>query len=248
MSAHVSLLQALADRELQAQQPLSSANSISLGRLLPQMSYYAMAALMHWRAHQHELGFVIPTGNLGNAMAAIMAREIGLPISTITLATNANRVLVDYFDGGSYRPHASIATLANAMDVGTPSNFERLQWLYPDPVALRAAFIARAVDDDAIRASIVRAEREHDAVLCPHSACALNVLEQLRRAGDRSDIAIVATAHAAKFEQVVEPLIGHAVTIPDSLNALLERPSSAMPLAADYAAFRAILHSDPLAD
>ena len=240
--------QALADRELQADRPLSSANSISLGRLLPQMSYYTMAALAHWRASGRELGFVIPTGNLGNAMAAILARSIGLPIGPITLATNANYVLTDYFAGADYRPHASVTTLANAMDVGEPSNFERLQWLYPDPVVLRAAFIARAVNDGAIRASIVRAEREHDLVLCPHSACALNVLEALRRAGDRSDMAIVATAHAAKFEQVVEPLIGHAVTIPDSLNALLERPSSAMPLAADYAAFRAILHSDPLAD
>ena len=240
--------QALADRELQAQQPLSSANSISLGRLLPQMSYYAMAALMHWRARGCELGFVIPTGNLGNAMAAIMARAIGLPISTITLATNANRVLPVFFDGADYAPQSSVATLANAMDVGAPSNFERLQWLYPDPRALRAAFIARAVDDDAIRASIVRAEHDHDVMLCPHSACALDVLEQLRRSGDPSDLAIVATAHAAKFEQVVEPLLGHAVAVPASLNALLERPSSATPLAATYGAFLAALQSSPSPD
>ena len=237
--------QALADRELQAQRPLSSANSISLGRLLPQMGYYAMAALMHWRAHGRELGFVIPTGNLGNAMAAIMARAIGLPISTITLATNANRVLPAFFNGAEYAPQPSVATLANAMDVGAPSNFERLQWLYPDSFLLRAAFVARAVDDAAIRAGIVDAEREHDVMLCPHSACALNVLQQLRRSGERSDLAVVATAHAAKFEQVVEPLLGHAVAIPASLNALLQRPSSATPLAADYRVFRAALQSSP---
>ncbi len=235
--------QALADRDLQAQRPMSSANSISLGRLLPQMSYYAMAALAHWRSTGRELGFVIPTGNLGNAMAAIMARAIGLPIGSITLATNANHVLADFFDGGEYCPQESIATLANAMDVGVPSNFERLQWLYPDPTLLRAAFIARAVDDDAIRATIRRAEREHHVMLCPHTACALGVLDQLRRAGDTSDYAIVATAHAAKFERVVEPLLGRTVAIPDSLNTLLNRPSSATPLVADYDAFRNALQS-----
>lgn len=235
--------QALADRDLQAQHPMTSANSISLGRLLPQMTYYTLAALTHWREHGNVLGFVIPTGNLGNAMAAMLARAIGLPIGTITLATNANRVLVDYFDGGNYRPHQSIATLANAMDVGAPSNFERLRWLFPDPVALRAALAALSVDDDAIRATIIRAEREYDVILCPHSACALHVLERLRSEGNQSDMAIVATAHAAKFEQVVEPLLGHAVLVPDSLNALLNRASSAVPLTADYDAFRTTLQS-----
>lgn len=235
--------QALADRELQSQRPLSSANSISLGRLLPQMSYYAAAALGHWHVTGRELGFVIPTGNLGNAVAAMMARAMGLPISSITLATNANRVLPDYFDGGDYRPQDSVATLANAMDVGAPSNFERLQWLYPNAAKLRTAFVARSVDDAAIRESIQVAERDHGVALCPHTACALDALAQLRDAGDRRDLAIVATAHAAKFEQVVEPLLGHAVPVPETLQILLHKTSNATPLAASYDAFRNALTS-----
>ena len=114
---------------------LSSANSISLGRLLPQMSYYAKAALDHFRTHGEKLNFAIPTGNLGNALACILARKIGLPIGEVLLATNANDVLPRFFDGGDYVPQASTATLANAMDVGAPSNFERLRWLYPDPTS-----------------------------------------------------------------------------------------------------------------
>ncbi|MFZ2234982.1 MAG: threonine synthase [Dokdonella sp.] len=239
---------ALADRELQAQRPLSSANSISLGRLLPQMSYYAMAALARWRATENELGFVIPTGNLGNAMAALMARAIGLPIGAITLATNANHVLADYFAGGEYLPHDSIATLANAMDVGAPSNFERLGWLFPDDPALRNSIAAEVVDDDTIRATIRNADRDHAVALCPHSACALAVLRRLRAAGDRSDQAIVATAHAAKFEQVVEPLLGCSVAVPASLAELLDRSAKATPMAADYAAFRKILQTGGFPD
>jgi threonine synthase len=226
---------ALNDVELQRDAPLSSANSISLGRWLPQMAYYAHAALAHHRAHRETLSFVIPTGNLGNALAAILARTIGLPIGEITLATNANDVLPAFFAGGDYTPRASVATLANAMDVGAPSNFERLRWLYPDAQRLRAAFVAKAVDDAAIRHSIEHAWRGFGVAICPHTATALHVRESLRRSSQGA-WAVAATAHPAKFETIVEPLIGARVEPPPALAALLERPSHSRPIAVDYAA------------
>ncbi len=218
---------ALSDEALQARAPLSSANSISLGRLLPQMSYYAHAALRHHAQTGNALNFVIPTGNLGNAMAAILARALGVPIGRIVLATNANRVLPDYFDGGEYAPQPSVATIANAMDVGAPSNFERLRWLYQgDDAALRAAFTSASVGDEAIRLVIARRFRHFGEVFCPHTATAIKVLEDLRNQGADGDWAVAATAHPAKFESVVEPLVG-AVAVPPALNDLLQRPAHA---------------------
>lgn len=229
--------QALNDTDLQRDVPLSSANSISLGRLLPQMSYYAAASLAHWRAHSQPLNFVVPTGNLGNAFAAILARALGLPLGRIVLATNANDVLPQFFDGADYLPRASIATLANAMDVGAPSNVERLRWLYPDDAELRRAFRAERVDDAAIRDTIARRYRDHGEVFCPHTACAVKVLDDLRRDDADGDWCVVATAHPAKFEGIVEPLIGRSVDVPPMLAALLQRPASARPLADDYKQF-----------
>lgn len=235
--------QALNDAEMQAEAPLSSANSISLGRLLPQMSYYAHAALSHRAATGNALNFVVPTGNLGNALAAILARALGVPLGHIVLATNANRVLPDYFHGRRYTPQASVATIANAMDVGAPSNFERLRWLYHgDDEALRASFTASAVDDVVIREVISRRFEDHGEIFCPHTATAVKVLEDLRAAGEGGDWAVAATAHPAKFESVVEPLIGRAVEIPPALNDLLQRPAHAEPVPAQYDALkRAIL-------
>ncbi|MFT4255908.1 MAG: threonine synthase [Pseudoxanthomonas sp.] len=231
--------QALNDADLQAQAPLSSANSISLGRLLPQMSYYAHAALSHRAATGNALNFVIPTGNLGNALAAIVARALGVPLGRIVLATNANRVLPDYFAGGDYAPRASVATLANAMDVGAPSNFERLRWLYrDDDAALRAAFVSQGVDDATIREVIARRFRDHGEIFCPHTATAVKVLEDLRTAGETGDWAVAATAHPAKFESVVEPLIGRAVQVPPALEELLQRPAHATPVPAQYDALK----------
>ncbi|MFT3756440.1 MAG: threonine synthase [Pseudoxanthomonas sp.] len=231
--------QALNDADLQAQAPLSSANSISLGRLLPQMSYYAHAALSHRAATGNALNFVIPTGNLGNAMAAIIARALGVPLGWIVLATNANRVLPDYFAGGDYAPKASVATLANAMDVGAPSNFERLRWLYRgDDAALRAAFTSQGVDDATIREVIARRFRDHGEIFCPHTATAVKVLEDLRAAGEAGDWAVAATAHPAKFESVVEPLIGRAVQVPPALDELLQRSAHATPVPAQYDALK----------
>lgn len=229
--------QALSDADLQRDVPLSSANSISLGRLLPQMSYYAAASLSHWRAHGQPLNVVVPTGNLGNAFAAILARALGLPLGRIVFATNANDVLPQFFDGADYTPRASVATLANAMDVGAPSNVERLRWLYPDDAELRRAFRAERVDDTAIRDTIARRYRDHGDVFCPHTACAVKVLEDLRRDGADGDWCVVATAHPAKFEGIVEPLIGRSVDVPPMLAALLQRPATARPLADDYVQF-----------
>jgi threonine synthase len=223
---------ALNDTALQAQVPMSSANSISLGRLLPQMSYYAHAALRWWRAHGEPLNFIVPTGNLGNALACLWVREMGLPVGQVRLACNANATLADYFGGADYTPRDAVATLANAMDVGAPSNFERLRWTFPDPSVLRQQVHADCVDDDAIRQTITLHTRQHGEVFCPHTATARYVLDQLRAAGDSSTWAMVATAHAAKFESVVEPLLGHPLDVPPALAVMLQRPATALPLAA----------------
>jgi len=233
--------QALADAALRTRVPLGSANSISLGRLLPQMAYYAQAALAHWRERDTKLHFVVPTGNLGNAVACVLARACGLPIGTIALATNANRVLPDFFAGADYAPQPSRATLANAMDVGAPSNFERLSWLYPDTAQLRREFVAQTIDDETISATISRRNAEHGEVFCPHTATAMRLLERLRADGAEGEWAVVSTAHPAKFEGIVEPLIGTSMPVPSSLAELLERPAHAEPLANDYAELRKAL-------
>ena len=223
----------LSDAAFKQEVPLGSANSISLGRLLPQMAYYAHASLAHWRASGRPLNFVVPTGNLGNALACFLARRMGLPIGELVLANNANDALAKFFEGGDYAPQPSIATLANAMDVGAPNNFERLQWLEPDAASLRAQLSAESVGDDAIRATIVDTWKRYGETVCPHTACAVRVLQRLRTRGVDGDWAAVSTAHPAKFPEVVEPLIGQEVPLPPALATMLERPSHAQPLADD---------------
>ncbi len=223
---------ALNDAVLQERVPLSSANSISLGRLLPQMSYFAHAALGWWREHRTSLNFIVPTGNLGNALACLWVRQLGLPVGTVRLACNANATLPDYFAGGDYAPREAITTLANAMDVGAPSNFERLRWTFPDETALRHLVQAGSVDDDRISRTIVHHAQAHDEVFCPHTATAMAVLDELRARGDSAPWAVVATAHPAKFEAVLEPRLGRRLEVPAALATMLARAATAEPLAA----------------
>ena len=234
---------ALNDAELQAQAPLSSANSISLGRLLPQMSYYAHAALRHRAATGRTLNLVVPTGNLGNALACLLAKRMGLPIGNIVLASNANTVLPDFFAGGDYAPQPSIATLANAMDVGAPSNFERLQYLYPDAAELRATLRAEAVSDDQIRAAIVRVRDGRSHVVCPHTACAADVLDRLRARGASGDWAAVATAHPAKFPETVEAATGETPVMPRTAAHLAGKPERFDRLPADAETIKAYVRA-----
>jgi threonine synthase len=220
---------AFADHELTRQHGLVSANSISLGRLLPQMAYYVHASLEASAAGKPPVHFVVPTGNLGNGFACVLAREAGLPIGKIVLATNANRVLPEFLRTGRYEPTASLATMANAMDVGAPSNLERLRDRYTDPAAVVEA---DWVDDDTIRATITATLRDRGVVVCPHTACGLAVRERLRARGVTGPWIVAATAHPAKFDSVVEPLIGRSVMVPPALAALLARPAHAEPMAA----------------
>lgn len=219
---------AFANAGLQAQVPLTSANSISIGRLLPQMAYYAQAALRHVRAGGDALNLAIPSGNLGNALAAIWARALGLPIGEIAIITNANRALPDFFATGNFEPRPSIPTLANAMDVGAPSNLERLRHGFEQSGRLHCT----SVDDAAIRHRIPAFDAEFGQAICPHTACAAEFVAQRRAAGDTRHWTIVATAHSAKFETVVEPLLGRSIEVPPALVHWLAQPAAAIPLAA----------------
>jgi threonine synthase len=237
---------AFADPALRRERHLSSANSINLGRLLPQMVYYAAASLQIWRDHHERASFVIPSGNLGNALACTWARRIGLPIDRIVLAHNANRTVVDYFHNGEWHPRASVPTLASAMDVGNPSNMERLRALYPELGSLRAAVSADTVDDAAIRARIRLGFERYGQLWCPHTATAAEVHDRMAAGAAGSGglpgrWVVVATAHPAKFPEIVEPLIGRSVPVPETLARLLARPTACTEIGADPAELQAAL-------
>jgi threonine synthase len=234
--------QAFGDAQLKARGALSSANSINLGRLLPQAVYYAAASLEVWRAHGERASFVVPSGNLGNALACLWARQLGLPIGSVVLAHNANRTVPDYLESGQWRPRPSIATLASAMDVGDPSNMERLRTLFPQIAALRAAVSAVSVDDEAIRERIRRGYRQFGQVWCPHTATAAEAWERLpEEQRRRGRWVLVATAHPAKFREIVEPLTGKPVEVPQTLARLFARPVSCVEIDASLPALRAAL-------
>jgi threonine synthase len=228
---------AMADDVLRAERRLSSANSISIGRLLPQMAYYAWAATEWMRRHGAEPGFIVPTGNLGNAAAAMWARRMGVPIREIVLATNANPAITAFTGGAEWAPQPTVSTLATAMDVGNPSNMERVLHLFGGPDATRGALRAAQVTDDEIRRVIREGAAAWGETWDPHTATAVAVRERLRGEG----WIMVATAHPAKFEQIVEPLVGRDIPVPPELQALLDRPSHAEPLEPTLDAFRAAL-------
>ncbi|NID17332.1 threonine synthase [Luteibacter yeojuensis] len=224
---------ALADTALQEDVAMSSANSISVGRLLPQMAYFGHASLHA----EGRMNTIVPTGNLGNAVACLWARAIGLPIGDVIFACNANETLPEFFAGMPYRPRDAIPTIANAMDVGAPSNFERLVHLYGGEEATRRAGHAESVDDAEIRATIRRYAASDGEVFCPHTATGIRLFERRRLAGDRREWTVAATAHPAKFDTIVEPLVGRRVDVPEALETMLAREASAEPMAADARLF-----------
>ncbi len=217
--------EAFVDVTLRTKHRFSSANSINIGRLLPQMVYYVASSLDVQRRTGAKPSFIIPAGNLGNAFAAVWARALGFPIGRIILAHNANRTVPEYLQSGIWQPRPSVPTLASAMDVGNPSNMERIRALYPTVDSIREELSAYSVDDATIRARIGEDFMHYGREWCPHTATAAEVYARLS-AQERRDHpwVLVATAHPAKFNEVVEPIIGKAVDIPESLARLLRLP------------------------
>lgn len=210
---------------------LSSANSINLGRLLPQMVYYVYASMLYKERTGKEPVIIIPSGNVGNCTGAYWAKAIGAPIKRIVLAVNANTTIPEYLESGEYKPRDSVRTLANAMDVGAPSNMERLFSLFPSYEEMKANVSAWSVSDEEIKKTIVDEYRKEGYVLCPHTACAERVrLDHF----DGEPVIIVSTAHPAKFDTVVEPLIGATVPMPAALSDLVNRPSTFTEIGTDY--------------
>jgi threonine synthase len=209
--------EAFADRALREKARLTSANSINIGRLMPQIFYYARAAAAH-----PDAVFSVPSGNFGNLTAGLIAWKLGAPIRGFIAATTVNDTLPRYLETGRYEPRASVPTLANAMDVGNPSNVERMRWLFADDVAaMRQKIMPSVHTDGEVRAAIGELWRAHGYLADPHSA--IGYLGT-RRASHDAPAVFLATAHAAKFREVVEPIIGTSVPLPAALEEALSKP------------------------
>jgi threonine synthase len=215
---------AFSDRRLREAAQLTSANSINVGRLLPQSFYYAWAALQ-----QPNAIWSVPSGNFGNLTAAVMAKRPGFPLAQFIAATNVNDVVPQYLASGTYAPRASVRTVANAMDVGAPSNFERIQALYNDSLqSVRTDIHGAAFDDVQVTHAIADVYAQYGYVLDPHSAIAWLGLQHVANRDPRSALrdprVFVATAHPAKFRETVEPAIDRPVKLPPALAAAMNRP------------------------
>ena len=224
--------QAFADDEVRKRVWLTPANSINLGRLLPQVIYYFLLARL-----EGDLVVSVPSGNFGNLTAGLIAKRLGLPVRRFVAATNVNDVVPEYLRTGTYAPRPSRRTVANAMDVGAPSNFERIRAMYDDSIdRIREDLVGAAFDDAAIVAEIGRVYRERQYLLDPHGAIAwLGLQEQLEQY-PRATGVFLATAHPAKFREVVEPAIGARVPLPVALSDAIARPRQSAHIDVDYPA------------
>jgi threonine synthase len=230
--------QAFADDELRTHVWLTPANSINLGRLLPQVFYYFILARILGKGPIVS----VPSGNFGNLTAGLIAKRLGLPVRKFVAATNVNDAVPQYLRTGEYHPKPSVRTVANAMDVGAPSNLERVQALYGNDIeALRRDVVGCAFDDRHIVAAIADVYLRHDYLLDPHSAIAWLALQEALADEPDAQGVFVATAHPGKFREVVEPAIGRTVPLPRPLQEALGRPRHSVSMNVDYGALRDFL-------
>jgi threonine synthase len=264
---------ALGDRDLNSRFDLSSANSINVARLVPQTTYYVAAsgriasgvydadeeatprlaspqgAIRFPRSHAPSdkgapVVFSVPSGNFGNLTAGLYARAMGAPIARFIAATNVNRTVPDYLEKGNYEPRASIPTISNAMDVGAPSNFERMKthWSWKQ---LREMLVGVSVTDDETRSTIQRVATRGSYVLDPHGAVAWTAVDAVAQGegGGGEAFVVLATAHPAKFAETVDVLVG-PVAVPPALRAVMERDVNSLSISAEFTALKGVLLSN----
>ncbi len=258
--------QAFADRGLRARIALTSANSINIGRLLPQTFYYIHALTELARtAPNRELVVSVPSGNFGNLTAGLIARRaLGMSLARFVAATNENSVVPEYLAGHGFRPRPSVETISSAMDVGDPSNFRRIVHLFggdgeglvpggpempadtrrPDSVApsrLRRCLTGSSWTDRETRDCIRGVWRRRGIAIDPHTAVGLLGLRRELRRRPAACGVVLATAHPAKFAETVEPLIGEALSIPPGIARVMDRPRRSIEVDPELAAVRKVL-------
>ena len=229
---------AFMDDELNSLMKLTSANSINVARFLPQSFYYFYAyAQMKARGLADNLVVCVPSGNFGNICSALFAKAMGLPVKRFIAANNINDVFFKYLQTGVYSPKHSVQTLANAMDVGDPSNFARILDLYGGCWEnIRKDISGAVVNDSAIKKSILECWRDNAYLLDPHGACGFRALSDGLQPGEAG--VFCETAHPAKFKDTVEKVIGEPVAIPERLAAFMKGQKQAVSLPKDFEDFK----------
>lgn len=234
---------AFLDKELSEEQNLTSANSINISRLVPQAFYYFNA--VRSLPEDSDVVFVIPSGNFGNLTAGLLAQRLGLPIRHFVAATNVNDVVPRYLADGEYDPQPSIATISNAMDVGAPSNFARMQELFEnDWDTMRENISGVAFDDEETREEISRVAEENDYIMCPHTAVASLAAGVWAEAMPSTQNVILSTAHPSKFLPTMEEQLGEGnIEIPERLACLAHEEKVAINMQADDQALKDFLRN-----
>ncbi len=232
--------EAFLDEELCQKLHLSSANSINISRLIPQTFYYFYA---YSQLQGKPLVVSIPSGNFGNLCGCLIAKKMGLPIAKLIASTNVNDVVPEYLDTGVFTPRPSTTTIANAMDVGNPSNFARLNELYGGDVEkMRADIIGKRYTDEQIKVALKLVYDNYGYTMDPHGAVAyMGLIDYLRDTSSEATGVFLETAHPAKFFADVEAATGAPITMPASLVAILHKKKQSIKINNDFAALKAFL-------
>ncbi|WP_210464611.1 threonine synthase [Rufibacter roseolus] len=235
--------QAFSDEELNQKKNLSSANSINVARWLPQMVYY-FYAWGQWKKlnpEATEITISVPSGNFGNLAAGLLARQMGLPVTYFVAATNRNRIVPHYLETGEYAPAPSVCTIANAMDVGNPNNFPRIQELFRHELgAIQQVVKGFWADDEEIKGTIKLVHQDTGYLLDPHGAIGYLSLRQLLPELKTPGI-FLETAHPAKFKKSMEEVLGQEIELPEQLKVFQGRQKQVTDMPNDFAGFKLLL-------
>ena len=232
---------AFMDADLNQHMKLTSANSINVARFLPQAFYYFYAyAQMKKKGLADQLVVCVPSGNFGNICSALFGKRMGLPIKRFIAANNANDIFFKYLQTGKYEPKASVQTIANAMDVGDPSNFARVYELYGKSHAAICADISGATYKDEQIAETIKEVKAQTGYVCdPHGACGYRALKEGLKAGEVG--VFLETAHPAKFKDTVDRILNDDIDIPAKLQAFMKGTKQSIPMTKDFADFKQYL-------
>ena len=235
---------AFMDEELNKKMYLTSANSINVARFLPQAFYYFYAvAQLHKLGKKDNIVICVPSGNFGNITAGLFGKRMGMPVKRFIAANNRNDVFFQYLNSGVYTPKASVQTIANAMDVGDPSNFARVLDLYGHShEAIKNDISGCTYTDEQISETLLDCYRKHGYLLDPHGAVGYRALSEYLESDEVG--VFLETAHPAKFKDTVDRILGEDISIPEKLQAFMKGTKQSINLPKDFASFKAFLMNE----